>query len=95
MQALNAHGRGDQAERKSKGPLLQGGLVGKWRGWRMIKVKEEKGVMISSDHRSPRRFYGDAMREWRRGAEENVKEEEWEGGKAGEEGPVMGGVAVR
>jgi hypothetical protein len=57
------------------------------------KVKEE-GVMISSDHRSLR-LYGDVMREWRRGAEGNVKEEDWEGAKAGEEGPVMGGVAVR
>lgn len=57
-------------------------------------IREEFSVS-GVHHESPVRLYGDAMREWRRGAAGNVKEEDCEGGKAGEEGPVMGGVAVR
>lgn len=38
--------------------------------------------------------HGDAIKDWRRGAEK-VNEEESDGGKAGEGGPVVGGVALR
>lgn len=38
--------------------------------------------------------HGDGIMECRRGAE-NVKEEAWEWGKAGDDGPVTGGVVVR
>lgn len=41
-----------------------------------------------------RLIHGDGIRDWRREAEK-VNEEDWEGGKAGEEGPVVGGVVVR
>lgn len=39
-------------------------------------------------------IHGDGIRDWRREAE-NVNEEDWDGGKAGDEGPVTGGVVVR
>ena len=109
MQALNAHGAGRRRTKpngpQSKGeqPQLQGPQM---RMRRRHGQKGREGVMISSvnrkscsisgvHHQSPLRIYGDAMREWRRDGGGNEKDEDWEGGKAGEEGPVMGGVAVR
>lgn len=109
MQALNAHGAG-RRRTKPNGPQSKGEqllLQGPQMRMRMRhRQKGREGVMISSvnrkscsisgvHHQSPLRIYGDAMREWRRDGGGNEKDEDWEGGKAGEEGPVMGGVAVR
>lgn len=58
-----------------------------------MKSKGERGHGIVRAP-SPLQIYGEAAFEYRRGAEAYVNEE-WEGAKAGEGGPVMGGVAVR
>jgi hypothetical protein len=92
----------DQAkspESKGEQPQLQGPHMK-----RRMQQRQKSRLVISSGnsvqywgvHRQcVPRLHGDTMVEWRRDGTGKEKDEDWEGGKAGEEGTVIGGVGVR